>query len=146
MEFNRPLIVRYKIINSSSHSVVYNIYIFYGYIIFQLVIIKFALLMVVTDAARILSIFPLKAKSHFMFNEAIMRSLSNAGHEVTIFAPYPLTKSMPNITLINTDETKLNPIKTALRQSAFQFMLDVFPILRSDCEKVIMMKEFQVSC
>ena len=41
-----------------------------------------------TNAARILGIFPLGLKSHFNYNYAIMRSLHATGHHVTMITPF----------------------------------------------------------
>lgn len=61
----------------------------------------FALLLSQLDAARILGIFVGPFKSHFTFNDGIMRSLVAAGHEVTAIGPFPITEHIANYTIIN---------------------------------------------
>lgn len=41
-----------------------------------------------TEAARILSVFPAVSKSHFAVGEALTLGLARAGHEVTLISPY----------------------------------------------------------
>jgi len=52
------------------------------------------------NAARILGIFPLPAKSHFSCNHAIMRSLHAAGHHITMITHFPPEKKEENFTYI----------------------------------------------
>ena len=57
------------------------------------------------NAARILGIFPLGAKSHFGISEAILKSLHAAGHEVTMATPYPSGNEIENFKYITINES-----------------------------------------
>ena len=59
-----------------------------------------ALLLNATNGAKILGIFPIAAKSHFTCNNAIMKSLINVGHEVTVITAFPEQASSQNYTSI----------------------------------------------
>ena len=52
------------------------------------------------NGAKILGIFPLAAKSHFTCNNAIMKSLIDAGHKVTVITSFPEQASSHNYTSI----------------------------------------------
>lgn len=39
------------------------------------------------EAYRILAVLPFPARSHQIFNNGIMRTLAEAGHDVTVLAP-----------------------------------------------------------
>lgn len=41
-----------------------------------------------TDASKILMIFPTPAPSHYIIGKQLMHVLADRGHEVTIIAPY----------------------------------------------------------
>lgn len=41
-----------------------------------------------TEAARILSVFPVVCKSHFVAGEALSVGLAEAGHQVTLVSPF----------------------------------------------------------
>ncbi|XP_014220312.2 UDP-glucuronosyltransferase 1-3-like [Trichogramma pretiosum] len=45
---------------------------------------------------RILGIFPLQGKSHFVMCEALMRGLAAKGHQVDVYSHFPLKKPIPN--------------------------------------------------
>ncbi|XP_043268667.1 UDP-glycosyltransferase UGT5-like [Venturia canescens] len=47
---------------------------------------------------RILGIFPLTAKSHFIMFEAMMKGLARKGHQVDVISTFPLHKPFPNYT------------------------------------------------
>ena len=49
-----------------------------------------------SDAARILGIFPLPAKSHSVMTEALMRGLAARGHQVDVLTPFPVKNPPPN--------------------------------------------------
>lgn len=55
----------------------------------------------ITNGAQILGIFPAPGKSHFSFNEAMMRSLHNAGHEITFVSPFPYDESLKNYSVVD---------------------------------------------
>ena len=57
-------------------------------------------LIAATNAARILGIFPIPAKSHFSCNHGILKSLHAAGHHITMITPFPPEKKVENFTYI----------------------------------------------
>jgi len=66
--------------------------------VFQIYLINLACLLSIGNAARILGIFPVAAKSHTSCNHAIMRSLHAAGHHVTMISPFPSEVKIQNFT------------------------------------------------
>lgn len=40
------------------------------------------------EAYRILGVFPIPAKSHFLIDTSLMEGLAEAGHDVTVIAPF----------------------------------------------------------
>ncbi|CAB0035861.1 unnamed protein product [Trichogramma brassicae] len=50
------------------------------------------------NSLRILGIFPLQGKSHFVMSEALMKGLSAKGHQVDVYGHFPLKKPIPNYT------------------------------------------------
>lgn len=54
-----------------------------------------------TTGYRILAVQPIAAKSHWNFMSAVLRSLSGAGHPVTVFTPFP-EGDRPNYTEVDT--------------------------------------------
>lgn len=40
------------------------------------------------ESAKILGVFPVPVRSHFFVGQAIMKSLHEAGHEITVISPY----------------------------------------------------------
>ncbi|XP_065216816.1 UDP-glucosyltransferase 2-like [Planococcus citri] len=55
-----------------------------------------------TDGAKILGVFAYPAKSHFTFDSAILKSLANAGHEITVITSFPADIAGENYTVIDT--------------------------------------------
>lgn len=50
------------------------------------------------DGARILGLFPLNAKSHFVMFQQVMRGLADKGHQVDVLSVFPQKKPYPNYT------------------------------------------------
>lgn len=50
------------------------------------------------EGYRILGLFGLPAKSHFIMFEALMKGLARKGHQVDVISTYPLRKPYPNYT------------------------------------------------
>lgn len=48
------------------------------------------------DAARILGMFPLPVRSHFVMCESLMRGLAARGHQVDVVSSFPLKNPPPN--------------------------------------------------
>ncbi|KAG5670629.1 hypothetical protein PVAND_000877 [Polypedilum vanderplanki] len=53
---------------------------------------------------KVLGIIPFGSKSHFAIGHSILKSLAEAGHEVTAISPYPLKKPMKNYKDISTED------------------------------------------
>ncbi|XP_031777448.1 UDP-glucuronosyltransferase 2A3 [Nasonia vitripennis] len=52
----------------------------------------------VTEGLRILGLFPLHGKSHFVMCEALMRGLAARGHQVDVYSHFPLKQPVANYT------------------------------------------------
>lgn len=48
------------------------------------------------DGYRILGVFPLNVKSHFMMYGELMKGLARKGHQVDVISAFPLKKPYPN--------------------------------------------------
>lgn len=48
------------------------------------------------DGLKVLGVLPFSSKSHFAIGNSIVKSLLNAGHEVTVISPYPQKKKLEN--------------------------------------------------
>jgi len=67
--------------------------------------------------AKILGIFPLPGKSHFIVFSALLKEMANRGHQVTVYSPFPEKSPIPNYTNIDTTlrrEYFLNTTGTAV--------------------------------
>lgn len=51
----------------------------------------------VADSAKILGIFPVPSKSHYILGSALMKALAKKGHNVTFVNPYSTNKPMQNL-------------------------------------------------
>lgn len=72
-----------------------------------------------TEGARILGLFPLHGKSHFIMYQEVMKSLADAGHQVDVVSHFPQKKPYPNYTdLISLEGTM--PI--VLNNMTYEFM------------------------
>ncbi|XP_046736273.1 UDP-glucosyltransferase 2-like [Diprion similis] len=61
-------------------------------------IILFVIMVTISpdEAYRILGVFPLLAKSHYLMCEQLMKGLAKRGHVVDVVSPFPLKKPFPN--------------------------------------------------
>lgn len=50
----------------------------------------------IANGYRILGIFPLHGKSHWIMQEALMKDLAKRGHQVDVVTHFPLEKPIPN--------------------------------------------------
>ncbi|XP_011629710.1 UDP-glucuronosyltransferase 1-9-like [Pogonomyrmex barbatus] len=55
----------------------------------------------IADGYRILGMFPLHGKSHWIMQEALMKALAKRGHQVDVFTHFPQKKPIPNYTDIS---------------------------------------------
>ncbi|XP_022185112.2 UDP-glycosyltransferase UGT5 isoform X3 [Nilaparvata lugens] len=58
----------------------------------------------VTNSARILAIFPISAKSHYITFEPLALELAKRGHELVIVSYFPYQNPIENVTVISTRE------------------------------------------
>lgn len=65
------------------------------------VVCAFAALFIKSDGLKVLGIIPMEAPSHFAIGNAILKTLHNAGHEITSINPFPQKKPMENFRDIN---------------------------------------------
>lgn len=74
-----------------------------------------------SEPLKILGVFPIFTRSHWNVGNGIMMSLVEAGHEVTMISPFPLSKPVKNYRDIKTEGIKelmegfqkdFNPFKT----------------------------------
>lgn len=104
----------------------------------------------VSNAFRILGIFPITAKSHYSCNHAIMKSLHAAGHHITMISPFPSEKNIENFTYINSRFDSFIYIGQSTIKSFHDMkmigILDLGCTLDSQyCYDVMKLKEIQVS-
>ena len=52
----------------------------------------------ICDGYRILGMFPLHAKSHFVMFEALMKGLAQKGHQIDVVSTFPQKTPFPNYT------------------------------------------------
>lgn len=58
------------------------------------------------NGLKVLGVLPFVSKSHFAIGHAIVKSLHDVGHEVTVISPFPLKKPIANYTDIVTTDVK----------------------------------------
>lgn len=56
------------------------------------------------DGAKVLGVLPFGSSSHFAIGSAILKSLHEAGHEITVVSPYPQKKPLEKYHDIPTTE------------------------------------------
>ena len=54
----------------------------------QITLFVFAVTLCAVQSARILGIFPLPGKSHYILGSSLMRALAEHGHDVTVINPF----------------------------------------------------------
>jgi len=55
----------------------------------------------IADGYRILGVFPINSKSHWIMMEEVMKGLASRGHQVDVITHFPLKKPIPNYTEIS---------------------------------------------
>ncbi|KAK0092119.1 hypothetical protein PV326_002159 [Microctonus aethiopoides] len=82
------------------------------------------------EGLKILGIFPLPGRSHFIPNGQLMKALANRGHQVDVVSHFPLKKTIPNYTDISlaglspqvTNNVTYEETKTFTKLSMRQFV------------------------
>lgn len=59
------------------------------------------LIFTTSNGLKILGILPFCSNSHFIIGYSIVKTLLDAGHEITTISPYPRKTKMPNYTDID---------------------------------------------
>ncbi|XP_065216818.1 UDP-glucosyltransferase 2-like [Planococcus citri] len=101
------------------------------------------------NAIRILGLFAYPAKSHFTFNNAVLRSLANAGHDVTVFTSFPQDVAGENYTRVidTSNEFSIQVANTTYDEfskfSAYSILTVAFNHEKPLCEKLWNRKEIQ---
>lgn len=102
------------------------------------------------DGAKILGIFPLPAKSHFTFDNAIMKSLIDVGHEITVITSFPEQAAAQNYTSIIDASEKQRVLISKSKIDEFRIQ-DVFKVINllteteyPICSLVLNLPEIQV--
>lgn len=110
----------------------------------------FALLLVVeSQCANILGVFPVKLKSHYIVFHSVMSELARRGHNVTVISAFPRTKPLANFTDIDVAECSELPDLFGL-DAAYEYhspfkqilLLTAFVDTFADIMKCDVMKNF----
>lgn len=54
------------------------------------------------ESYKILGVFPMWARSHYILGSSIMKKLAKEGHEVTVIAPFSEKEKLPNYHEVST--------------------------------------------
>lgn len=102
--------------------------------------------------ARILGVFPTDARSHYEFGKTITETLLNAGHHVTVIAPFKSQNSHENFTEIfskdeGRDDNPLSQIVSSEISWYSNFFFNVFlqNTTSADCQFIMSMEEIKVN-
>ncbi|XKL68154.1 hypothetical protein PGB90_003645 [Kerria lacca] len=102
-----------------------------------------------TNGANIFAIFPLKIRSHFFFENAILKTLASAGHHITVVTPFTSIKSFDNYTIIELHESESNSIEKLQTVvdikniSWFKMIYTSVKFMELTCHTVTKLKEIQ---
>lgn len=104
----------------------------------------------ISNGARILAIFPFPAKSHFSCDEAMIRSLYDAGHEITFVSPFFNDESLKNYSAVNTRHNLpiyigISSISEFRDLSFFESISQGIETVTQACKDVLGSSEIQVS-
>ncbi|GLH05009.1 UDP-glucuronosyltransferase, partial [Gryllus bimaculatus] len=113
------------------------------------VVVATLLLVGVADAAKILVLMPVPAKSHFGAYAPLFEELARRGHEVTVASPFPRKTPLANYTDIVLEDTfpardskEFNTFE--MREAPFPMMMYfIFKICSESCEKVLQLPNMQ---
>ena len=101
-------------------------------------------------SAKILGIFPAPYKSHFNYANAVMKSLINVGHEVTVITPFAKDAVTDNYSsIIDISEESLIFVNSAsydefVEQPIYSVLHSFLDSEKQLCELVINSKAYQV--
>ncbi|XP_065224783.1 UDP-glucosyltransferase 2-like [Planococcus citri] len=103
-----------------------------------------------SQGLKILGIFPYPSKSHFTFNNAVMKSLIDARHEVTVITCFPDQASQQNYTsIIDISKEELmfkgKPFATVFAKSTFALLTRVMNAERPFCYEIMKLPEIQLA-
>lgn len=98
------VLIDMKLIVLTSVTIITNNNLFFSKITFRMSRVSSLLLLVLflsplaVNSYRILGVFPHPGLSHFFFFEAVLKSLSEAGHELVVISPFPNKNPPANYT------------------------------------------------
>ncbi|XP_065225367.1 UDP-glucosyltransferase 2-like [Planococcus citri] len=102
-----------------------------------------------SEGAKILGIFTIEAQSHFSYHNAVMKSLMEVGHSVTIITPFPEQAALENYTSIIdvSPKEKLWVGKATPDEHAIQNVMEFMDLMIENellyCDKIINLPEIQ---
>lgn len=101
------------------------------------------------NAASILGIFPIGARSHFGYDRSIMESLHAAGHQVTIICPFEETDLVENFTVISMSFAPLSTVTQGSIEDFVKLPLSTYissamVLMRQYCDNFLSSKHLQV--
>lgn len=119
-----------------------KLYGFYGFLLCV------SLLGCSSEAARILGLFELNIKSHFLMFEALLKGLAAKGHDVVVLSHFPQENPIPNYTDINIQGSLPEILNTftldfAINQRCVNLLYFIWNLNVKFCEKVYEHPEVQ---
>ncbi|XP_065157289.1 LOW QUALITY PROTEIN: UDP-glycosyltransferase UGT5-like [Atheta coriaria] len=104
----------------------------------------------ICDGSKILGIFPMPSKSHYILGEALLRGLAAKGHQVTMISPYTLDKPMKNykdvvidgmVELKDANAHRFTSLNTTILEKA-NLMFELFPAIYHTAHNSTNVREF----
>lgn len=103
------------------------------------------------SGGKILAITPLPAIGHFNYDNAVIKTFANTGHEVTVITSFPeiaafenysrvIGVSVPSLTIVNQI-----PYNFYRQMTEIEVIKDCTFIMKRVCDQVFKTKEYQVS-
>lgn len=80
----------------------------------------------VANGYRILGVFPLNGKSHWVMIEELMKGLARHGHQVDVISHFPLKKPIPNYTDISLAGSLPQVVNNLTAMEAKQFNFNIY--------------------
>ncbi|XP_065219659.1 uncharacterized protein LOC135845124 [Planococcus citri] len=100
----------------------------------QIISKVFILLVLVIESqcANILGVFPLNFKSHYIIYQSVMKELARRGHNVTVINPFPMNQAQQNYTDIDITE-------------CFNYPMDDFDLKNVDPHSNLFLRTYKAS-
>lgn len=91
------------------------------------------ILISVSSAYKILGVFPITAKSHFILFESLMKTLAKRGHQVDIVSHFPQKKPIKNYQdIISLQGLMESPVNNYTIEQASQVAVDLVKIVGNE--------------